>query len=575
MNKHWSDEALEQYRQFGDLEVDQLVEAVLPKDGSQSVGRLGYNDMLMLADQLMKTPELAFVKQSKLVKQLNEKPESLKDYFDPMIAPDWVDADKIELGAQLWRDNTLVMLAVLYSASLPACYLMKNGIPALYQTGKLKKAEYIFQRIYETGLMLADTMDPDGIKIIEDIDFDHDKLLAQALQNLDKDGQWQQQGRVCQRGSSAEGVHLEQHEVQAEVKRLTGKPKRYLWGKGYLAAKKVRFLHASMRFMLNSPHRFCPFGHAEDPKTLAEALSNREHVWDSEQLGVPINQEDLAYTLLTFGYLIPRGIEKCGIPITHEGKEAFLHLWKTIGYIMGVNPELLTDNWEEAEYLFEKIKQQQAGHSKDAVVLTETLMKFLADYLPHFPGFANRLSTALMINQLGLEDASLIISEAEIKETNRWWRKIFYAISGKTCRLFFHLRTRIFQRFKFLGGLTFGRLHEVSHHLIESWRGSYVREPFFVPKDATTWVRKPGFNAEHAKKLKNWRRELFFAVAFCLVLLVVAVFSIAAAFPLWLIISKSAFVKCLLLSGVTWASSMLLMNAWLPVIFKRRPELKS
>ncbi len=573
MDMHWNDDALEQYRQTGDTDVDQLVDSVLPESGSESVGRLGYNEMLVLADQLIKTPELAFVKQSKFAARLSEKPANLVDYFDPMPAPDWVDPAKIKLAARLWQENTLPTLIVLYSASLPACYLVKNGIPALYQTDKLRKVDYIFQRIYETGLMLADTMDPGGINIIEDIDFDDDKLLEQALKNLDSEGNWQQQGRLCHRESNGTGVTLAQQDVQSEIDRLSAQSKRYIWGKGYLAAKKVRFLHASMRFMLNSPHRCCPFGHAENPKSLAETLSQREQAWDSQKLGVPINQEDLAYTLLTFGYLIPRGLAKWGIPVSLEEKEAFLHLWKVIGYIMGIEPALMTDEWNEAELLFEKIKQRQAGYSEDGVALTDTLMKFLADYLPHVPGFSDRLSTVLMINQLGLESASYIIPEAEINATNRWWRRAFYWVAGKICRLFFRLRSRIFKRFTHLGGMTFGRLHEVGHHLIESWRGAYLRKPFFVPKDSTTWIRTPGFNAEHAKKLKNWRRELFFAVAACLVLLIVAVFSFAAAFPLWLFMGKSMFLNLIVVALTTWISSMLLMNAWLPVIFRKRPQI--
>lgn len=575
MNNRWSDAKLDQYRQTGDVDVDQLVESVLPESGGESVGRLGYNDMLVLADQLIKSPELALVKQSKLASRLRQKPADLVDYFDPMPAPDWVDPAKIQLGAQLWQQNTLPTLIVLYSASLPACYLIKNGIPALYQTDKLRKVDYIFQRIYETGLMLADTMDPGGINVINDADVDDNELLLQALQNLDGEGHWQQQGRVCQRSSSESAKPLDQQDVRHEMDRLAEKSTRYLWGKGYLAAKKVRFLHASMRFMLNSPQRHCPFGHADNPKTLAESLSQRDHAWDSKTLGVPINQEDLAYTLLTFGYLIPRGLAKWGIPVSLEQKEAFLHLWKVIGYIMGVESELMTDDWQQAEQLYEQIKQRQAGYSEEGIVLTDTLMKFLADYLPHVPGFADRLSTVLMINQLGLESASHIIPESEISATNRWWRRAFYWVAGKICRVFFALRTRIFNRFKYLGGMTFGRLHEVGHHLIESWRGAYLRKPFFVPKDSTTWIKTPGFNAEHADNLKKWRREIFFAVAICLVVLIVSIFSFAAAFPLWLLVGKSAFVNLIIAALIGWFSSMLLMNTWLPVIFRRRPEIES
>ena len=85
------------------------------------------------------------VDDSRLTRQLQGMPEALLDYFNPMPAPDWVDAEKLKLGARLWQDNTLVMLVTLYAASLPACYLMKNGIPALYRTEKLRDQQFIFR----------------------------------------------------------------------------------------------------------------------------------------------------------------------------------------------------------------------------------------------------------------------------------------------------------------------------------------------------------------------------------------------------------------------------------------------
>jgi len=40
---------------------------------------------------------------------------------------------------------------------------MQKGVPALYRTEKLAEHKYVFQRIYETGLMLDAVMHPDGI----------------------------------------------------------------------------------------------------------------------------------------------------------------------------------------------------------------------------------------------------------------------------------------------------------------------------------------------------------------------------------------------------------------------------
>jgi len=291
----WAKTDLDSYRQMTDPEVDRLVAALLPKQGSESIGRLGYNAMLMLADKLLETPELAMLDDSRLSRQLQQMPEDLRDYFDPMEAPDWVDVDKLKLGAQLWQNNTLVMLVTLYSASLPACYLMKNGIPALYKSEKLRDQQYIFQRIYETGLMLTETMGKDGIKVIPDSDFSDDKLYLQALQNLDAEGHWKLRGHCLCRPAATPSADIDTRRIEQEIQRLRGQAKRYIWGKGYIAAKKVRFLHASMRFLLNSPASCPPCGNMQNPESLFEVMSHRDSPWDNNKYGAPINQEDLAY----------------------------------------------------------------------------------------------------------------------------------------------------------------------------------------------------------------------------------------------------------------------------------------
>ena len=48
---------------------------------------------------------------------------------------------------------------------------------------------------------------------------------------------------------------------EAVTRRLNEGTKRYLWGKGYITAKKVRFLHASMRYMLLNPSAVSPPAH--------------------------------------------------------------------------------------------------------------------------------------------------------------------------------------------------------------------------------------------------------------------------------------------------------------------------
>lgn len=574
-HKKWEGLDLDAYRKIADPEVDQVVEELLSIQGDDTGGAISYNAMLALADKLEKNPELMTVADSHLRTQLDEMPEYLRSYFKPMEAPEWLDEKKLALGSKLWEGNSLITLIALYSASLPACYLMKNGIPALYKTEKLREHQYIFQRLYETGLMLDATMDKGGLRVVEDIEFEQDKLLLQALQNLDKAGQWQRRGQAFVRSADSEAVAIDEQQVSTEIKRLRGQPKRYIWGKGYIVAKKVRFLHASMRFMLTHPEQYMPHGNKDNPQSFAEAASHREVSWDLKKYGAPINQEDLAYTLLTFGLVIPQALEKMGLPISNEEKEAFLHLWRLIGHIMGVRPELLTDDWAEAEALFTNIQQRQGGASQEGVVLTEALIEFLCEYLPHTLGLAHRLSAVLIISQLGLKNAACLLDETLIKEVTCFWRKPLYTLGGKLFKVYLSYRSSYFKHFKHLGWITSHRLHEASELLIDSWRDGYTRQPFFVPANATTWVRKPGVNTEFVTQLKQWRRKLFFGLGTSLALLALAVFSLVAMLPSALLWGWTGISYSLVLAASSWLSSLALMQFWLPKIFNARPQVQA
>eukprot|EP00035_Acanthoeca_spectabilis_P037157 m.43789 g.43789 ORF g.43789 m.43789 type:complete len:380 (+) comp8469_c0_seq1:310-1449(+) len=95
-------------------------------------------------------------------------------------------------------------------------------------------------------------------------------------------------------------------------------------GDGWETILRVRFLHASVRRRLANV--------ADGTKC--------EHPWDRGVYGVPINQEDLAVTLLAFSLNVIDGIELLrGWPLSTTEQEDFLHLWAVIGWAIGVEDE--------------------------------------------------------------------------------------------------------------------------------------------------------------------------------------------------------------------------------------------
>ncbi|MDX1614680.1 MAG: oxygenase MpaB family protein [Candidatus Promineifilaceae bacterium] len=140
-------------------------------------------------------------------------------------------------------------------------------------------------------------------------------------------------------------------------------------GRGIRAAQKVRLMHAAMRHYI-----------LHKPEWRAE--------WNMEW-GVPINQEDLAGTLMTFSIQILVGMKRFRIPMEPAHEEAYLHAWKVIGHIMGVRPELLPVDVDDAFHLATTIFNRQKGPSEAGRGLTTALLEFMEQQTPGrlFDGF--------------------------------------------------------------------------------------------------------------------------------------------------------------------------------------------
>jgi len=95
-------------------------------------------------------------------------------------------------------------------------------------------------------------------------------------------------------------------------------------GDGWKTALHVRFLHAKVRRVL--------------------LKRGGKRAWDTATNGIPINQEDMAATLLAFSINSLVGMEYIsGISISNEERCDFLAVWRYIGWLLGVYCE--NDSW--------------------------------------------------------------------------------------------------------------------------------------------------------------------------------------------------------------------------------------
>jgi hypothetical protein len=135
-------------------------------------------------------------------------------------------------------------------------------------------------------------------------------------------------------------------------------------GRGVRSAQKVRLMHAAVRWLL---------------------LNNPETPWDPN-LGKPINQEDLGFTLMTFAYIILDGLHKLGITVIPEEQQGFLETWKMIGRIMGVQEAMMPDDIATAKTLFEMVQKRQDQPSPQGKAMTQALLDLVNRY--GIPGHA-------------------------------------------------------------------------------------------------------------------------------------------------------------------------------------------
>jgi hypothetical protein len=109
------------------------------------------------------------------------------------------------------------------------------------------------------------------------------------------------------------------------------------------------------------------------------------HGWDIDRLGLPCNQEELGYTLLTFNYVFLQGLRRLGLRLDQGDEEAYMHAWNVLGAVLGIEREQMTDTMADAERMFTAIQAQaRVLQRKDdpRPALAGALMANIQRYLP-------------------------------------------------------------------------------------------------------------------------------------------------------------------------------------------------
>jgi len=121
-------------------------------------------------------------------------------------------------------------------------------------------------------------------------------------------------------------------------------------GIGYQQILKVRIMHAAVRH-----------------------YTLKSGKWDNSW-GVPINQEDMAGTNLSFSLIVLRGLARLGFKVSQSEQEAFLHTWAVIGFLTGLNENLIPENQKMGNCLDAAIRRRQFCTSEHGKELTQSLI---------------------------------------------------------------------------------------------------------------------------------------------------------------------------------------------------------
>lgn len=166
-------------------------------------------------------------------------------------------------------------------------------------------------------------------------------------------------------------------------------------GAGFKSTLRVRLMHALVRRRVR-----------ELPQ------------WDFAELGEPVNQCDMLATYLGFCVVFLLGQRVMGVPIRRDEARAVMHLWRYVGWLMGLEERYLLDDEMAGRVCLYQVLLSQAPADDSSRQLGRALMdEPLQHHYPRWPGLMGRLERAknlsicrLFLGSEGMRDVGLPVT---------------------------------------------------------------------------------------------------------------------------------------------------------------------
>jgi hypothetical protein len=120
---------------------------------------------------------------------------------------------------------------------------------------------------------------------------------------------------------------------------------------GYQYIFRTRMMHSFSRMMIKEK---CPD-------------------WDTKTWGEPINFADMVATSIGFSLIYMHGLHQLGLQISEQEELGVFHLWKYVGYLLGIPAAYLPNNKKEATEMFYSWTATQLSADDDSRALAKAL----------------------------------------------------------------------------------------------------------------------------------------------------------------------------------------------------------